>query len=202
VPQDGPAVLPCAKMHGMRVVVWLVEGTWTGCIEGAADLLAGLPSATVTLLYVTPAEPGDAAEAAAAGLLGRAFHGHHRHPAQDVGEAMAEEASALLSAGAARLGRGGVELLHRRGRPEREVVQVCSGADLLVAARDGDRSRLGPHSLGHATRFVVDHAPCDVLLVWPGEPPGIESMPPPPPPHRQPHGPHREPPPPHRPPRP
>jgi hypothetical protein len=49
-------------------------------------------------------------------------------------------------------------------------------------ARDGDRSRLGPHSLGHATRFVVDHAPCSVLLVWPDEPPGLESIPPPPPP--------------------
>jgi hypothetical protein len=31
---------------------------------------------------------------------------------------------------------------------------------LLIVARDGDRSRLGPKSLGHHTRFVVDHAPC------------------------------------------
>jgi hypothetical protein len=48
-----------------------------------------------------------------------------------------------------------------------------------VVARDGDHSRLGPKSLGHATRFVVDHAPCAVLLVWPDETPGIESLPPP-----------------------
>jgi hypothetical protein len=38
--------------------------------------------------------------------------------------------------------------------------------DLLVLARDGDRSRPGPHSLGPAARFAVDHAPCRVLLVW------------------------------------
>jgi len=40
--------------------------------------------------------------------------------------------------------------------------------DLLVLARDGDRSRAGPASLGPGARFVVDHAPCQVLLVWPG----------------------------------
>jgi hypothetical protein len=47
-----------------------------------------------------------------------------------------------------------------------------------VVARDGDRSRLGPRSLAPATRFVFDHVPCAVLLVWPDEPPGIESLPP------------------------
>jgi len=88
----------------------------------------------------------------------------------------------FLVAAAKRLGRQDAELIHRRGRAEREVIAVLAqDVDLLVVARDGDRSRLGPHSLGHATRFVVDHAPCSVLLVWPDEPPGLESMPPPPP---------------------
>jgi hypothetical protein len=59
-----------------------------------------------------------------------------------------------------------------------------------VVARDGDRSRLGPHSLGHATRFVVDHAPCDVLVVWPDGSPGTEPAPPPPSRPGPPHGPH------------
>jgi hypothetical protein len=49
-----------------------------------------------------------------------------------------------------------------------------------VLARDGERSRLGPKSLGPASRFVVDHAPCPVLLVWPEHPPGVETIPPPP----------------------
>jgi len=47
-------------------------------------------------------------------------------------------------------------------------------------ARAGDRSRLGPKSLGRATRFVVDHAACPVLLVWPDAAPEVGTMPPPP----------------------
>jgi hypothetical protein len=73
------------------------------------------------------------------------------------------------------------------------VVAAAEGADLLVLARDGDRSRLGPRSLGPATRFVVDHSPCPVLLVWPERAPGVGTIPPPPPPGHQP------PPPPHPP---
>jgi hypothetical protein len=80
----------------------------------------------------------------------------------------------------------------RGGRVEREVVEQAAGADLLVAARDGDRSRLAPRSLGPATRFVVDHAPCQLLLLWPDEVPALGSMLPPPP-----HGPGHPPPPPH-----
>ncbi len=63
---------------------------------------------------------------------------------------------------------------------EHEVVRAAEGADLLICARDGDQHRLGPHSLGHTTRFVVDHAPCPVLLVWPRPAPGVDSIPPPP----------------------
>jgi len=76
--------------------------------------------------------------------------------------------------------------LERSGRIEREVVAVADGADLLILARDGDRTHLGPRSLSPATRFVVDHAPCPVLLVWPETPPAITTIPPAPPrpPHR------------------
>jgi hypothetical protein len=55
-----------------------------------------------------------------------------------------------------------------------------------VAARDGDRDHVGPGSLGYITRFVVDHAPCTVLLVWPDGSPGLGSMPTPPPPGKVP----------------
>lgn len=67
----------------------------------------------------------------------------------------------------------------RTGRIEREVVVAAAGVDLLIVARDGDLSRLGPRSLGRHTRFVVDHAPCPVLLVWPHTTPSVESIPPP-----------------------
>jgi nucleotide-binding universal stress UspA family protein len=165
-------------MGPMRVCVWLVEGTWQGCIDAAAKSIPA--DASVVLLHVTPADVAEAVEAAAAGRFGRAFSRHR--PTRRIEAAADEAASGLLAAAAARLGHEDAELRALRGRVEREVVgAVAEGVDLLVAARDGDRSRLGPHSLGPATRFVVDHAPCAVLLVWPDAPPGVESIPPPPP---------------------
>jgi hypothetical protein len=112
----------------------------------------------------------------------------------------AQAAAALLEAAAARLGRPATRTV-RVGRVEREVVAGCEGATLLVCARDGDRTRLGPHSLGHHTRFVVDHAPCAVLLIWPDQVPAISSTPPVPE-HPRPHPPPHPPAPPgeHRPP--
>ncbi len=53
---------------------------------------------------------------------------------------------------------------------------MCADAQLLVLARDGG-PQLGPKSLGPRGRFVVDHAPCAVALVWPQVPPGPESIP-------------------------
>jgi nucleotide-binding universal stress UspA family protein len=106
------------------------------------------------------------------------------HPERDPGPRLAELATAsageLLEAAAQRLGRPCTRI-ERRGRVEREVVSAADGADLLILARDGDRSRLGPRSLGPAARFVVDHAPCQVLLVWPEDTPGTGTIPPSPP---------------------
>jgi hypothetical protein len=62
----------------------------------------------------------------------------------------------------------------------RASLRTSASADLLVMARDGDRSRLGPKSLGKAARFVVDHAACPVLLVWPESAPDVTTIPPPP----------------------
>jgi nucleotide-binding universal stress UspA family protein len=58
------------------------------------------------------------------------------------------------------------ELVPRRGRVERELLDACATADLLVLARDGAHHE-GPKSIGPRARFVLDHAPCQVLLVWP-----------------------------------
>ena len=167
----------------MRALIWLVEGTWQGCVDAARPLLPA--DAEVTLLHAAPAEVEQAAEGALAGLLGRGRPGPGRHPVERMAALSERAAAELLAAAEARLGLGRpARRLVRRGRVERLVVEAArdAGADLLVAARDGDRSRLGPASLGPATRFVVDHAPCAVLLVWPDTAPGLESIPPPPPP--------------------
>jgi nucleotide-binding universal stress UspA family protein len=91
----------------------------------------------------------------------------------------ATSAGELVEAAAARLARA-CERLEIAGRAERAVVAAAAQADLLIVARDGDRARLGPKSLGKTTRFVVDHAACPVLLVWPESPPGVATIPPPP----------------------
>ena len=169
----------------MRVLLWVVEGTWQGCVDAARPLLPA--DAEITLLHVAPSEVAEVAGGALAGLLGRGRPGPGRHPAERISALSEESALELLAAAEARLGRA-TRRATRRGRVEHVVVEAARDTDLLVAARDGDRSRLGPASLGPATRFVVDHAPCPVLLVWPDEAPGVESIPPPPP-----HGPGRRP---------
>jgi nucleotide-binding universal stress UspA family protein len=171
----------------VRVVVWIAEGTWPACIDAARA--HARPDADVTLLHVTSEDIAAAAHGAFAGLLGR---GHHHDPGEQVESLSATAAAELFAAAGERLGRPAAHL-QRQGRVEREVVQAAADADLLICARDGDRSRLGPHSLGPATRFAVDHAPCPVLLVWPEQAPGVGSIPPPPP--HPPHRPHEHPPP-------
>jgi nucleotide-binding universal stress UspA family protein len=156
------------------VYIWVREGTWRASVDAAASLAP--PGAAFTLLHVTATEVPDAAHGAYASLLGR--HGHD--PGTTLEELAAASGGELLEAAARRLGRR-CERLEVQGRPERAVVAASADADLLIVARDGDRSRLGPKSLGPATRFVVDHAACPVLLVWPEDAPGVATVPPPPP---------------------
>ena len=161
---------------GKKILVWVTDESWRAAVDAVADL-APEPS-SVTLLHVTPSDPPDVAHAAYLGLLGRGSAGDPRARIADISASSATE---LLDAAAGRLGRP-CERIARTGRIEREVVAAADGADLLIMARDGDRSRLGPKSLGKDTRFVLDHAPCPVLLVWPEPAPAVETIPPPPPP--------------------
>lgn len=159
------------------VYIWVSEGTWRSAVDAALSLAP--PGSRFTLLHVTSEEGPDAARGAYAGLLGRGG----RDPAARLAEEAAASGTRLLQAAAARLRQGigqDCERLGLQGRAEREVVAASAQADLLIVARDGDQARLGPKSLGRATRFVVDHAACPVLLVWPGTAPGIASIPPPP----------------------
>lgn len=170
-------------MASVRAMIWIVEGTWPGCVDAAAAVLPA--DAEVVLLHAEPADAQLAAEAARAGLLGR-------HPAGRMGPGLGaiadQEAERLLDAAQERVGRGELRRVRVRGRVERAVVDaLADGVDLLVCARDGDRARLGPRSLGPATRFVVDHAPCTVILVWPDAAPDVGSIPPPPHPGPPPH---------------
>lgn len=154
-----------ASVGSVRILVWVAEGTWPACVDAARAL-----DGDVTLLHVVD-EATAAAMSGPVGLLGRSG------PADQDEFLLARAEEAVLDEAAARLGREADREL-RRGRPEREVVAACAEVDLLVLARDGDRSRLGPRSLGHHTRFVVDHAPCRILLLWPERTPDLGTIPP------------------------
>ena len=156
------------------VLVWVGMRTWQACIDAARRLPAA--STRITLIHV--ADLPDAAEGAYLGLMGRRPPG--RDPGSQITEFALNSAAELLDAAARRLGRP-CDRIGRQGRPEREVVTAAAGADLLIVARDGDQSRLGPKSLGKEVRFVVDHVPCPVLLIWPNDAPSVATLPPPPP---------------------
>ncbi|SDG21897.1 Nucleotide-binding universal stress protein, UspA family [Lentzea fradiae] len=141
----------------MTVVVWVADDTWQDCVDAARGC-----SGDVLLLHVSDHDVPGAAHGAFAGLLGRG------HPERDPGTRLdglaADHAESLLDAAAERLGRPCAKEA-RVGRVEHEVVEAATNASLLVVCRDV--GHVGPRSLGPATRFVVDHAPCPVLLVWP-----------------------------------
>ena len=172
----------------MKVLVWVADGVWESAVDEARSIAPA--DAVFTLVHVVADDLGEVTRGAFAGLLGRRYS-----VGAGIDRELSESSEEVLVSAGERLGRP-ADLVSRRGRLEREVVSAAEDADLLVLARDGDRSRLGPRSLGPATRFVVDHSPCPVLLVWPERAPGIGTIPPPPPPgHRPPPG-HEPPPPP------
>ncbi|MBN0042558.1 universal stress protein [Streptomyces actuosus] len=169
----------------MTVIAWIVEGTWPACVDAARSHAP--EEAEIVLLHVTGPDESGVAHGAFAGLLGHARS--DRDPGDTVEDMAAAAGERLLEEAAEQLGRPCTRAA-RSGRVEHEVVAAAEGADLLVLARDGDPSRLGPHSLGPAGRFVVDHAPCPVLLVWPEAAPGTDTIaapPLPPPPPNLPH---------------
>ena len=142
----------------MSVMVWInPDAAW----ESAVDAAARLADDEVVLLLVT-ADGGQPARDAFTGLLGPAGH----EPGEAFAGSEEDQAAALFDEAEARLGRP-VRRLWERGVAEHEVVAAAGGVDLLVCVRDGAPGLPGPDSLGPVARFVVDYAPCEVLLVWP-----------------------------------
>jgi nucleotide-binding universal stress UspA family protein len=155
-------LLPATAAAGPGAVLAMLVGVNVGPNLTFSGSLATLLWRRVMHAHDEPADLGECVELIASrrhGPLGR------HHPPGPPLEAIADEAAhALLEDAAARFGRPAQQLA-RRGRVEHEVVAAVADADLLILARDGER-RPGPKSLGPRARFVVDHAPCRVLLVW------------------------------------
>lgn len=154
----------------MRVLVWIAAGTWPAAVEAARQR-----PADDELVLVAADDPN---EALAGGAL-LALWGRGRPSAPAAPALSAEETAALLDQAAAALGRP-CETRLLSGPTERVITAAADQADWLIIARDGDRSRLGPPSLGRHARFIIDHAPCTVELIWPESIPGLGTIPPPP----------------------
>jgi nucleotide-binding universal stress UspA family protein len=87
---------------------------------------------------------------------------------EDAGQERAHRVLAAADAGFTEFGLASDVGVVRVGEPGREICAAAAGwpADLIVlrASRHG-RVEPGPRSVGHTARFVVDHAPCPVLLL-------------------------------------
>ncbi len=95
----------------------------------------------------------------------------HNEPVTEEMQA-AERAAAedILKAGLGYLPQA--ETLLRQGLAELEIVNAAAEwqADVILIcprAEYGEPPHIGPRSVGHVARFVLDHAPCPVLLLRP-----------------------------------
>ena len=145
------------------VVVGVGENNPGHALRGLRETL-GEPPGTLVLCHVI--------DNGARGELGLAHgFGPHRqqrgHHARAVVQAERDAAESILK-DAARDAPGS-ETRVEEGEPGRILCRVAaerSAALLVVGARNGPGpDPPEPHSIGHTARFVLDHAPCPVLLV-------------------------------------
>jgi nucleotide-binding universal stress UspA family protein len=155
----------------MRVLCCL-DGTNVRQLSNATEMLSTDQSPRFGLLFVTDTRPRRE--------MGHLRERFHRHPGppppreEEMRQAETASAEDILSEGVREISRqsGDTETLHKEGRPEREIVNAAAEwqADLVIICPrtefDG-RPAIGPKSVGHVARFVLDHSPCPVLLVRP-----------------------------------
>jgi nucleotide-binding universal stress UspA family protein len=153
----------------MRLLCCL-DGTNAEQISKAVQTFLKQEELTISLLYVTDSAPHQEMERQRARLLRpqepMALRREQMRQAEDM------SAQDILQEGQRHLGLPVLEKVHREGRPEREIVNYAASwlADLVVLCPRSiytGNPAIGPKSVGHVARFVLDHAPCPVLLVRP-----------------------------------
>jgi nucleotide-binding universal stress UspA family protein len=149
----------------MRVLCCL-DGTNIESISRALSTLVTADERAIGLLYVTDIGPHHEIERKREGLL------YPRHPSGPLQEKIqqAEVAAAqdILQEGLRYIPNA--QTFSREGKPEREIIQCAAewNATLIVICSRSPAfggPALGPKSVGHVARFVLDHAPCPVLLI-------------------------------------
>jgi nucleotide-binding universal stress UspA family protein len=151
----------------MRVLCCL-DGTNVEQVSMATEMLLAPQSLTLAILYVIDTGPRrDIEHTRERFLRPPGPPGPRQNEMQQADQAAAED---ILNEALRHLPNA--ETFQRQGRPEREIVNVAAEwqADLLIIcsrAEYGGRHAIGPKSVGHVARFVLDHAPCPVLLIRP-----------------------------------
>jgi nucleotide-binding universal stress UspA family protein len=149
----------------MRALCCL-DGTNVRQVSKATEILSTNQPLTLGILHVTDTGPRRDIEQRRERFMRRPGPpGPREHEMQQAEHAAAED---ILNEGLRYL--PGAESLQRQGRPEREIVNLAAEweADLVILCPRGEyggKPTIGPKSVGHVARFVLDHSPCPVLLV-------------------------------------
>jgi nucleotide-binding universal stress UspA family protein len=149
----------------MRILCCL-DGTNGEQVSKATEMLSATQPLTLGLLYVIDTGPRKDIEHTRQRFLRRPVPPRSREDEMEQAELGA--AQDVLSEGLRSIPNA--ETFRRQGRPEREIVNVAAEwqADLVILCPRGEyagKPTIGPKSIGHVARFVLDHAPCPVLLV-------------------------------------
>ena len=148
----------------MRILCAIGERRGTELVRRVAQIAR--PGDELVLLHVIDSGPRHDLN-----HLGGTLRPHHLQreeldaAEQEAGQRMLEESSAE----AGQLGLPAATRLEK-GRPEQVIVALVRELDTaLVAllARENPHAHpvQGPPSIGHTARFVIDHAPADVLVL-------------------------------------
>jgi nucleotide-binding universal stress UspA family protein len=149
----------------MRVLCCL-DGTNGKQVSKAREMLSATQPLTLGILYVIDTGPRKDIEHTRERFLRRP--GPPRSREDEMEQAELAAAQDVLDEGLRYIPNA--ETFRRQGRPEREIVNVAAEwqADLVIICPRGEyggKPSIGPRSVGHVARFVLDHAPCPVLLV-------------------------------------
>jgi len=149
----------------MRVLCCL-DGTNGKQVSKAREMLSATQPLTLGILYVIDTGPRKDIEHTRERFLRRP--GPPRSREDEMEQAELAAAQDVLDEGLRYIPNA--ETFRRQGRPEREIVNVAAEwqADLVIICPRGEyggKPTIGPKSVGHVARFVLDHAPCPVLLV-------------------------------------
>ena len=151
----------------MRILCCL-DGTNTEKVSHAAQMFSTAEPLTIALLTVIDVGPRRDMDRTRQRFWRPPLrHGPLTDEMQDAERAVSEE---ILKTALGDLPQA--ETLLRQGLPELEIVNAAAEwkADVIVIcprAEYGEPPHIGPRSVGHVARFVLDHAPCPVLLLRP-----------------------------------